>query len=103
MPIPDAIFWMQRRNYYRVKIPLSHTGTYCHINLITNPDEIEDTPLIIEKSALRLADLSIKGFALINSVANHASLFEPGKEFSECKLHLHEGQSGNIGFIVRKY
>ncbi len=101
MPIPDAIFWLQRRNFFRIKVPLSHTGSYCEIDLSRNREEIAVTTPRIETVSLKLADLSIKGFALLNSQPNFSGLFEPGKEYKECKLHLHEGPSSNIGFIIK--
>lgn len=98
MPIPDAIFWMQRRNYFRVKVPLSHTGSNCEVRLLKNIDS--DIPTLL-LAGLRLADISIKGFALLNSDPLISDDFEIDKEFNDCKLQLHEGPSCNVSFVVK--
>ena len=59
MPIPDTIFWLQRRQFYRVKIPLSHNHSYCRLTL-----KIDDET---ETETFQLYDLSITGFSFLNS------------------------------------
>lgn len=98
MPIPSAIFWMQRRHYYRVKIPLSHAGSYCEITFrVTN----EDGSTGIQTVNFRLSDISISGFSFLNPNTEFVSHFEADKPFSECTLYLHDGNQSNIGFIVK--
>jgi len=98
MPIPEAIFWMQRRQFYRVKIPLSHTESYCRLKLVTS-NENEET---VEQSVIfPLYDLSVSGMAFLNADAKWAAQLQPDCRFTECELHLHNGNHGNIGFVIK--
>jgi flagellar brake protein len=98
MPIPSAIFWMQRRQFYRVKVPLAHSGTLCEVTF--TDDEDTDTP-IITKCKFRLADISIKGMALLNPNPELNDRFEFDKTFTNCKLFLHEGVFNEVGFVIK--
>ncbi|MEY4719409.1 MAG: hypothetical protein RL563_2027, partial [Pseudomonadota bacterium] len=57
MPLPSSMFWMQRRQFYRVKVPLSHHGSYCRANPVDGGEAV----------LLPLLDLSISGVALLNT------------------------------------
>lgn len=98
MPIPNSIFWLQRRQFYRVKVPLSHTGTYCVIARQTN-DEL-DAPLS-RAAVFSLADLSITGLALLNPDPELACLFSTKTAFTDCTLFLHESTHANIDFAIK--
>ena len=93
MPIPDAIFWMQRRKYYRVKIPLSHTNSYCRLTFKTEYGE--------ETETFPLYDLSIAGFSFLNGDPKWSKQLQPDQEFTDCKLHLNNGNQAYIGFVVK--
>lgn len=92
-PIPDSIFWMQRRQYYRVKIPLSHTGSYCRLNLLA-----EDK---LETVTFRLHDLSLKGFSFMNPDPRWSEFLKPDTMIEECTLHLQSGSHAGIGFTIK--
>ena len=88
MPIPKSLYWMQRREYYRVKSPLSKSS-YCQLIL-------KDKPPI----NLKLYDISLTGFAMLNVSKEVSELLIPGTSFSECKLVLSETGEGMISFEV---
>jgi len=94
MPIPDAIFWMQRRKYYRVKIPLSHTHSYCRITFKTDDDQMET-------QTFRLHDLSIMGFSFLNPDPKWRDQLQPDCEFADCILHLNNGNQALISFAIK--
>jgi flagellar brake protein len=100
MPIPDAMFWMQRRQFYRVKIPLSHSGSYCEITIHHNAGENPMQPTT-ETIPFKIIDLSITGFALLNPNPDCAHLFHDDKTFTDCKLHLNDGQTDSIAFVIK--
>jgi len=94
MPVPQAIFWMQRRQFYRVKVPLSHQGSYCRIDFMTgDADNIALLPVI---------DLSISGVALLNTSPDAlwvANLIE-GKRLTACHLYLQSGASCDVVLTI---
>jgi flagellar brake protein len=89
MPLPSSLFWMQRREFYRIKSPLSK-ASYCQLML---PDQ---DPL-----ALKLHDISLSGFAMLNTTTEASGLFLPTSHFNQCKLILADAGSDNIAFEVR--
>lgn len=93
MPIPSTIFWMQRRKYYRVRIPLSHTGSYCRLTLSIDDKQITTT--------FQLNDLSITGFSFFNPEPAWSDYLKPESEFVDCTLHLHTGHHASINFTVK--
>lgn len=93
MPIPNAIFWMQRRQYYRVKIPLSHTQSFCRLTM-RNGDTTET-------ETFRLYDLSIAGISFLNQNPKWCEQLQPNREFTDCTLHLHNGNRISIGFMIK--
>lgn len=93
MPIPDSIFWMQRRKFYRVKIPLSHSNSYCKLTLKTEDGS--------ETATFPLYDLSITGLSFLNSDPKWRDQFQPDREFTNCLLHLHNGNQATIGFVIK--
>jgi len=92
MPIPKSLYWMQRREYYRVKSPLSKPS-YCQLI-------VEDR----EPINLKLYDISLTGFAMLNVSKEVSDLLIPGTSFSQSKLILSEAGEGLISFeICAKY
>jgi c-di-GMP-binding flagellar brake protein YcgR len=98
MPIPDAIFWLQRRNYYRVKIPHYHSGSFCRISLSL---ETSENQTYIDTQDFKLLDLGIRGFSILVSDTSLESKFTPDTESMICNLYLHERSSGLVSFIVK--
>lgn len=92
MPIPKTLYWMQRREYYRVKSPLTKPS-YCQ--------------LIIEGKKpvnLKLYDISLTGFAMLNVSKEVSDLLVTGKSVEQCKLILSEAGEGIISFeVCNKY
>jgi c-di-GMP-binding flagellar brake protein YcgR len=88
MPIPKSLFWMQRREFYRVKLPLLR-GNY--VTLISEGKALGDLPLY---------DLSISGFAMINESESLAELFVVHRKFKDCRLTLKNVFEGHINFQV---
>jgi flagellar brake protein len=92
IPIPKSLYWMQRREYYRVKSPLSKPS-YCQLI-------VEDR----EPVNLKLYDISLTGFAMLNVSKEVSELLIPGTSFSQSKLILSEAGEGMISFeICAKY
>lgn len=98
MPIPASIFWMQRRHYYRVRVPLSHVGSYCEITFRTAQ---EDGGILTQTAMFRLSDISIGGVSFLCPDAQFARHFESDKSFTECTLYLHESNRAGIGLVVK--
>ncbi|MCF7967141.1 MAG: flagellar brake protein [Methylobacter tundripaludum] len=88
MPIPKSLFWMQRREFFRIKSPRSK-GSYCQLAL----DEQKTVNLI-------LYDISLTGFSLLNTSAEISDLMLPGTQFEQCKLVLSETGEDAISFKV---
>jgi c-di-GMP-binding flagellar brake protein YcgR len=92
MAIPKSLYWMQRREYYRVKSPLSKPN-YCQLIL-------DDRKPV----NLKIYDISLTGFAMLNVSKEVSDLLVPGKTFEQCKLILSEAGEGMISFeICAKY
>ncbi len=94
MPIPSMIFWMQRRKYYRVKTPLSH-DSYCEIIFHNEEENTEQTV------RLKLLDISISGFSILNDQLELSSELIPTSVFENCLLHLTNEGSETISFAVK--
>lgn len=89
MPIPKSIYWLQRREYYRVKSPLSKSS-YCQLILKDR-----------EPVNLKLYDLSLTGFAMLNVSREVSDLLIPGEIYQNCKLVLADAGEGIISFEIR--
>ncbi len=92
MSIPKSLYWMQRREYYRVKSPLSKPS-YCQL-VVEGREPVN----------LKLYDISLTGFAMLNVSKEVSDLLIPGTSFSQCKLILSEAGESLISFeICAKY
>lgn len=92
MPIPKSLYWMQRREYYRVKSPLTKPS-YCQL-IIENKKPVN----------LRLYDISLTGFAMLNVSKEVSDLMIPGQKIAQSKLILSEAGEGVVSFeICAKY
>jgi c-di-GMP-binding flagellar brake protein YcgR len=89
MPIPEAILWVQRREFYRVKSPISKSS-YCRLIL-------EDR----EPIDLKLYDISLSGFSVLNESREISHLLVLNAQFDQCKLILSETGEDTISFEVR--
>lgn len=95
MPMPDAIFWLQRRQFYRVKIPFSHSSSFCRLDLQEQPDDNE------QSVTFQMYDLSITGFAFINIDPKWTPHLQPDTEFHDCTLHLNNGNQALVSFVIK--
>ncbi|MGZ4989537.1 MAG: flagellar brake protein [Methylobacter sp.] len=92
VPIPKSLYWMQRREYYRVKSPLSKPS-YCQL-IVEGREPVN----------LKLYDISLTGFAMLNVSKEISELLIPGSTISQSKLILSEAGEGMISFeICAKY
>ena len=95
MPIPDNIFWFQRRQYFRVKIPFSHTSSYCLLSFKSDSDDS------VETVKFTLSDLSITGFSFLNADPKWAERLQPDHQFADCTLHLNNGNKALVAFVIK--
>lgn len=92
MSIPKSLYWMQRREYYRVKSPLSKPS-YCQL-ILKDRDPVN----------LKLYDISLTGFAMLNVSREVSDLLIPGTSFELGKLILSDAGEGMVSFeICAKY
>lgn len=89
IPIPGSIFWIQRREFYRLKSPL-FKGSYCSV---TFKDE--------ETINLNIHDLSANGFSIMNDFSEFSNQLIPSAEFENCTLILDKEEAQTISFEVR--
>ena len=95
MPIPDSIFWMQRRQYYRVKIPFSHSSSHCKITFKSADEETFETV------KFQLYDLGITGLAFLNPDPKWAEYLQPDTQIVDCDLVLNNGNHATIAFLIK--
>lgn len=88
MPIPESIFWLQRREFFRIKSPLSK-ASYCQ--LIFEDQEAVD---------LQLYDISLTGFSVLNSSAEISELLVPGARIEKSRLVLSGAGEDTVAFKV---
>ncbi|MGZ4954236.1 MAG: flagellar brake protein [Methylobacter sp.] len=92
MSIPKSLYWMQRREYYRVKSPLSKPS-YCQL-IVEGREPVN----------LKLYDISLTGFAMLNVSKEVSDILIPGTSFSQSKLILSDAGEGMVSFeICAKY
>jgi c-di-GMP-binding flagellar brake protein YcgR len=83
-PIPKTLFWMERREYYRVKMPLSKLS-YCQLILENKP------PFYF-----KIYDISLSGFSMLNDYKETFDQMIPGTLFTQCKLVLSDAGEGKV-------
>lgn len=76
LPIPKPLYWQERREYYRMKSPLSRQS-YCEVKL---PE--------MDPIKLRLNDISLTGFSMLSDTPKVTALLAPGTKLEDCKLAL---------------
>jgi len=91
--MPEQIYWVQRRQFYRVRSPLSKES-YCRINLA----EIDKDKVTLQ---FKLFDLSATGFSLLTDNKELAKPLVIDKQYNFCELVLEEIGVHSINFIVR--
>lgn len=88
--IPDSLFWQQRRQFYRIKVPISH-DTYCEIRLPENDKPVK----------FKLHNISISGFCFINDQMELSEALVPTNEFCDCTLYLNGAESETVSVIIK--
>ena len=86
IPIPSGLLWMQRRESFRVRIPLG-TPVYCEIKLDDG-----------SYRKYKLMDMSSGGLALHDE--HHDSCFEEGLTLNACELELPDHGRGQINLKI---
>lgn len=94
IPIPSSIYWIQRRQFYRVKSPLSK-NSYCAVTFIDSKTQAETTV------NLKLYDISGNGFSIINESKEFSNQLIPSAVFENSNLVLENEESQRISFEVR--
>lgn len=94
MPTPKSLFWLQRRNFYRIKIPRAH-NSYCEINILDNESAVQQT------LSLKVLDISISGIALINEQMDDAKYLLPDTSIEACTLYLHNAGTAKLSFTIK--
>ncbi len=94
IPIPNSIYWFQRRQFYRVKSPLSKKSS-CLVSFYKPETEEE---ISVE---LPLYDISASGFSFIKESEEFSELFNPSSEFEKCFLKLANEEDQSVSFEVK--
>jgi len=84
--IPDALLWVQRREFYRVRIPL-RDQVFCEL--------IHDEEILVSYPIL---DISIAGLAIRVDEQNY--LIEEGMPFNGARLILPDEESGLVNIEI---
>lgn len=93
VPIPSSIYWEQRRQFYRVKSPLSKKS-YC--TLIYRNEAGEESTI-----DLNLHDISASGIAILNESTEFATQLLPDAVFMGCRLVLEDENNLTVDLEVR--
>lgn len=99
MPIPESLYWLQRREYFRVRVPQCHTGSHCKVEIMAETDAGEVTTI----QDLKLIDIGAKGFALLTPSEELPAYFSMSdtNENIHATLYLNDGSHGDVSFTVR--
>jgi len=89
MPIPDALFWVEARDFHRIKIPSSTPGLCL---LMPNGQKAIQ---------LKLYDISLTGFSVLNDSGKISRIMNPNIHFKHCKLILPDTNEGIVSFEIR--
>ena len=89
IPIPESLLWIEARDFYRVKSPISKSS-YCRL-------ELKDQ----EPVNLKLYDISLAGFSVLNASSEISALMIPDTHFEQCKIILADTGEGTISFEIR--
>ena len=90
MAIPESIIWAQRRQFYRIKSPISKR-TFCKFK--TGTDE--------ETMTLAIYDISLTGFSMLFDPTITSEVLTPSTQFKSCTLILDEEGEVIVSFRIR--
>ncbi|BBA34155.1 flagellar brake protein YcgR [Methylocaldum marinum] len=86
--IPDALYWRQRRKFYRATIPVAMPAK-CVVSLDGQPAEFG------------IADISVSGLALIDKICRLGDAYPVGHILEECRLILPGHGETMLGLELR--
>ena len=89
VPIPASIRWLEQREFYRMRLP-SSTTSCCQLAL-NGHGEI----------SLKLYDISLRGFSIINASEDISELLVTGGQFEKGKLIFEDKQEVMMSFEIR--
>lgn len=89
IPIPESLLWVEARDFYRVKSPVTNPS-YCQL-LLKDQDPIN----------LKLYDISLVGFSMITDSKEVSDAMSLGALFEKCKLILEDTGEDTISFEIR--
>jgi c-di-GMP-binding flagellar brake protein YcgR len=87
VPIPDSILWVQRREFFRIRIPLG-VPAYCEVKQVDG-----------SYRKYKVLDISAGGIALHDEFKDLN--LEPGVVLSACKLELPDHGHGQVNLEIR--
>lgn len=89
-PLPESMTWRERREYYRVRLPLSQVGE-C---VILHKDQTS--------SRFNLYDISISGFAILLEMPGQETMpfWMPGNHFQQAHLSLPGANPIEVAFSI---
>ncbi|MGH8549497.1 MAG: flagellar brake protein [Methylococcales bacterium] len=93
VPIPESLYWMEHREYYRVKVPVMNSAV-CRI-----PVAGENSGEALGNLDLRVANIGARGIAL-DFPGEHAFPGEVGTRLCNCILVL-PGHSEKVDLEIR--
>jgi len=89
MPIPEGLCWIEARDFPRVKIPLLNPA-FCLL-MLNSPEPVK----------LKLYDISLTGFSVLNDSEEISEIIVPSIHFRHCKLLLPSFHEETVSFEVR--
>ncbi len=92
--IPDLLYWVQRRQFYRVRSPLSK-NSYCRVSL-QDPENNAT-----QSFDFKLFNLSISGFSITVEELALTKKLSLNSEFTNCHLVLNGTETHAISFTPR--
>jgi flagellar brake protein len=89
VPIPETMRWMENREFYRLKTSITFPS-FCQLTL-------QDK----EPVTLKLYDISLRGFSVLNNSSDISGLLVPDTYFEKCKMILADTGENTVSFEVR--
>jgi flagellar brake protein len=89
VPIPSSMRWLEQREFYRMRVPVPTTSC-CQLTLADHG--------VIN---LKLYDISLRGFSIINASEDISKLLVTGGQFEKCKLIFEDKQEVIMSFEIR--
>jgi len=85
LPTPEILYWLEHRQFYRVRSPLSRPAT-CRITLKTKKNNLTQH----QELKLNFYDLSISGVCLIHEPEDKLHFLKSHKVLADCHIELPE-------------